>query len=254
MYPIYALWAHPRSMSTAIERLMRARGDLDCLHEPFLHDYYLNRRQGPDLPHFRPDPAAPQTYKQIRDDILARADAGPVFFKDMAYYVMPHILEDAGFLARLTPVFLIRDPHATIASYYRLDPQVSSEEIGLVSLHRLFQAVARRDGAAPPVLRAEAVQQDPQGLIGALWARLGLAPAAGAFNWRDAAVPEDWNYVAGWHDAVSASAGIRPPEPDRAERDRARFARLCLAAPHLNRYLESHMPAYRALAEHVLRP
>jgi hypothetical protein len=28
MHPIIALWSHPRSMSTANERLMRVRGDL----------------------------------------------------------------------------------------------------------------------------------------------------------------------------------------------------------------------------------
>ena len=42
-HPIIALWSHPRSMSTAFERIMRARGDLDCLHEPFMYDYYINR-------------------------------------------------------------------------------------------------------------------------------------------------------------------------------------------------------------------
>ena len=38
-HPIIALWSHPRSMSTAFERIMRSRGDLDCLHEPFMYDY-----------------------------------------------------------------------------------------------------------------------------------------------------------------------------------------------------------------------
>jgi len=30
-------------MSTAIERIMRERGDLECLHEPFQHYYYLQK-------------------------------------------------------------------------------------------------------------------------------------------------------------------------------------------------------------------
>ena len=51
MNPIVFLWAHPRSMSTAIERVMRERGDFECLHEPFLHHYYLERSNKP-LPHF----------------------------------------------------------------------------------------------------------------------------------------------------------------------------------------------------------
>jgi hypothetical protein len=43
-------------MSTAIERVMRERGDFDCLHEPFLRCYYLMRvnleRVNKPLPHF----------------------------------------------------------------------------------------------------------------------------------------------------------------------------------------------------------
>ena len=31
-HPLIALWSHPRSMSTATERIMRERGDLDCAH------------------------------------------------------------------------------------------------------------------------------------------------------------------------------------------------------------------------------
>ena len=48
MNPIIFLCAHPRSMSTAIERIMRERGDLDCLHEPFLHYYYFWQTLGLD--------------------------------------------------------------------------------------------------------------------------------------------------------------------------------------------------------------
>jgi hypothetical protein len=55
MNPIIFLWAHPRSMSTAIER-----GDFDCLHEPFLRYYYLEcvnlERVNKLLPHCQSTP------------------------------------------------------------------------------------------------------------------------------------------------------------------------------------------------------
>jgi hypothetical protein len=60
MNPIIFLWAHPRSMSTAIERVMRERCDFDCLHEPFLRYYYLQRvnpeRVNQPLPHCQSAP------------------------------------------------------------------------------------------------------------------------------------------------------------------------------------------------------
>ncbi len=50
-HPIFVLWSHPRSMSTATERIMRERGDLDCAHEPFIYDYYVHRKIRV-MPHF----------------------------------------------------------------------------------------------------------------------------------------------------------------------------------------------------------
>ena len=43
MNKIVALWAVPRSTSTAFEWMMRQRGDLDCLHEPFGEAWYQGK-------------------------------------------------------------------------------------------------------------------------------------------------------------------------------------------------------------------
>lgn len=40
---IIALWIHPRSNSTAFERVMTERKDLKILHEPFAYFYYVNQ-------------------------------------------------------------------------------------------------------------------------------------------------------------------------------------------------------------------
>ena len=40
MEKILALWAVPRSTSTAFEWMMRMRGDFECLHEPFGEVWY----------------------------------------------------------------------------------------------------------------------------------------------------------------------------------------------------------------------
>ena len=55
---ILALWCHPRSVSTAFERVMRERGDLGVLHEPFMYDYYLNQTSR-IFADFTPEPGHP---------------------------------------------------------------------------------------------------------------------------------------------------------------------------------------------------
>ncbi len=251
MFPIIALWSHPRSMSTAIERVMRARGDCRCFHEPFIYDYYVHhgvRR----IPHFVVDPAQPRSYPEIRAHLLAAAEKQTVFLKDMSYYVVPALFDDLDFARRITHAFLIRDPLAAIHSYFKLDPGLTLEEIGLEAQWRHFAWLESELGQAPPVLEAEAVRQDPQGLLGAFWRRVGLPPAPQAFDWQPAKTPEDWSQVAGWHGKVADSHGIEPPRADETERRREAFEAAVLTAPRLRDFLDHHKPFHEKLRRHAL--
>ena len=250
MHPIIALWAHPRSMSTATERIMRERGDLDCAHEPFMYDYYVHRAAG-RMPHFDVQPDHPVAYEEIRDMLLKRAEVGAVFFKDMAYYVTPYLLEDAGFRDRVRHVFLIRDPRAALASYHRLDAAFSQEEAGIAAQWELYDGL-RAAGCDPVVIRAEDIRNDPRGMMRALWARIGLADAPQAFDWSEQ-VPEDWAQVGTWHGQASRSTGIRPMEPDHAEKAQAKFEAAAATTLHLRDYLAHHQPFYDRLSAQALR-
>lgn len=252
MYPIYALWAHPRSMSTAIERIMRERGDLDCAHEPFMYDYYLHRRAAGLTPHFDAEPDHPRSYEDIRAMLLRRADAEPVFIKDMSYYVFPHILEDSELMARLRNAFLIRRPQASLVSYFRIDPDFSSQEAGLDAQWHHFQALQAQSGTAPPVIRAEDVRANPRGVIGRLWSVLGLSPCDSAFDWQGAPAPKDWEQVGGWHGTAMATTGILPPGEDVEIEETRRFEAAAAQAPHLRDYLQTHQHAYAKLSDFAL--
>ena len=244
MNKIIALWSHPRSMSTATERVMRERGDLWCAHEPFMYDYYVHRRVA-RMPHFEVQPDHPVRYEDIRDMLVARAEDEPVFFKDMAYYVMPRILSDPEFVQRLTHVFLIRSPVASILSYYKLDPGVTAEEVGVEAQWQLYEALSGM-GADPVVIEAEAVQSDAHGVMSALWQRIGLPFRAEAFEWQEA-VPEDWEQVGNWHGQASNSTGIRPIDSGETARKEREFEVLRQSVPQLGAFLEQHESCYRRL-------
>lgn len=253
MNPIIVLWCHPRSMSTVIERVMRERGDCTCFHEPFLHHYYIDRAVR-DLPHFDVDPATPTTYAEIRDGLLAAAQQGAVFVKDMSYYVVPTLFDDAEFAARVTHSFLIRDPVASILSHHKLDPGVTREEIGLEAQWRHVSWLIETTGETPVVVEAESVQRDAQAIIGAYWRRIGLPLVADAFEWSSDDIPDDWRQVAGWHETVSTSGAIRDYSADDAAAHRAEFEAAAAAAPQLWDYLAHHQPFYEKLRALALRP
>ncbi|MFT3988122.1 hypothetical protein [Aestuariivirga sp.] len=245
-HPIIALWSHPRSMSTAFERIMRARGDLTCLHEPFMYDYYINRAKK-QMPHFDAMDDHPRSYDAIRDMIIRKAEQGPVFFKDMSYYVIPHMLEDDAFLRRVTHSFLIRDPRASITSYAKLDPDFTSEELGYEAQWRHIEGLAGKTERPPVIVLSERVQVDPQGEMHRYWQGVGLSDKPEALHWGDD-VPKDWQQVASWHANASSSKTVQPLTPEKRKEIEAEFEKLAAAQPRFRQMFAQHVPFYEKLA------
>lgn len=248
MNPIVILWAHPRSMSTALERVMRERGDFECLHEPFLRYYYLEREKK-ELPHFDTKGGHPVSYADTRNMILTRAEETPVFAKDMSYYVIPELLEDVEFCRHVRHCFLIRNPLRSIMSYYKLDHTVSNDEIGLEAQWQHLRGLEKMGIDNSVVIEAEAVQTDTAGTMRLFWETLGLEFRAQALSWQTESVPQDWQYVEGWHASVSESGGIRQEDREAEVETEAEFEALCEVAPQLREFLDHHKPFYRQLQD-----
>lgn len=165
---IHALWCHPRSVSTAFERIMRERGDLAVLHEPFMYHHYLTQSDRM-FPHFRSEPGHPQTYADIRAHILETAKQAPVFFKDMAYYVANDLPADIAVMSEVTHASLVRDPAEEALPYQKRDPAFTQAELGHEAQHRLY-SVLTAAGHKPLVVTADQVRRarrDASSLLGA---------------------------------------------------------------------------------------
>lgn len=249
MNKIIALWSHPRSMSTATERIMRERGDLTCFHEPFMYDYYVNRKAS-KMPHFDVDPAHPVSYEAIRDSLLQQATTNTVFIKDMSYYVVDRITTDQRIAPYLINCFLIRDPLAAITSYARLDEELTLEEVGLEAQWQHFHALCTA-ASKPVVLDADDIRTTPKELISRWWQLIGLPPCDQAFAWTSN-TPEDWKQVGNWHQNASTSTQIRPPDHREKKQQLQTFKSLSLDRPQLEDYLQHHQPFYDKLTEHKL--
>ena len=249
MNPIIALWCHPRSMSTSVERIMRERGNLNCLHEPFMYHYYLNQRHR-DMPYFEPKQDHPVTYEGVRDMIMAKAQSSPVFFKDMAYYINSDIIADSKFCKSVTHCFLIRNPAAAIASYYTLDNEVTLPEIGIEAQWEVYSHLID-SGIKPVVIESESIRKDPRSAVNSWWKTIDLASDDSAFEWGDES-PEDWQQVKTWHQESMGSTSIHPWTEEDAQKEKERFTAAAGEAPQLRVYLEHHMPFYERLKNESL--
>jgi len=249
MHKIVALWCHPRSMSTSVERLMRERGDFECLHEPFMYHYYLNQKHRA-MPYFEPKPDHPVTYDAVRDMIFDKVASSPVFFKDMAYYIERDIVTDASLTKFATHCFLIRNPQAAIASYYKLDKAVTQAEIGIEAQWRVYNYLVE-SGNKPVVIQAESIRKDAHAAVKYWWDSIGLTHKDSAFEWSQHS-PKDWEQVKGWHQESIQSTSIRPWTESEIQNATDRFEVAANEAPHLRTYLAHHKPYYDRLKDAAL--
>ena len=246
-HPIIVLWAHPRSMSTALERVMRERGDCTCLHEPFMYYYYVHLARK-TMPGFHIEAERPTTFEAITAMLFKEAEAKMVFSKDMGYYVLPEITKWSDLATAITHVMLIRDPRKSILSYFKLDPDLQCEEIGLESQWRLYQWIEERSRIPPLVVEAEHIQQNPETEIARLWRKIGISHMPHAFNWDANKTPSDWRQVGLWHAKTQAEDSIRTDTSTEAEIQRS-FDEAAGKRPALKNYLDHHWPFYLKLRD-----
>ena len=214
-----------------------------------MYHHYLSQ-DSRDMPFFEPQPDHPQRYEDVRQMIMEKARTSPVFFKDMAYYIDDVLSDDPEFYRAITHCFLIRNPKASIASYYRLDNNVTLTEIGIEAQWTLYTQLVSA-GIKPVVIEAEAIRQDARTVVSHWWHAMGLDTPDAVFEW-DGKPPEDWQQVAAWHQSVMASTTIRPWSAEDAMQEDQRFNDLLTEAPYLNDYLEHHLPYYEKLKAELL--
>lgn len=248
MHKIIALWAVPRSTSTAFEWMMRQRGDLDCLHEPFGEAWYQG--EDPLWPRFRQGDKVTRglTLESVWQDIQDRATKGPVFLKDFPHYI--NHMWDADFLAQFTHAFLIRDPAKTITSMYAKWPDFDELEVGFPEQRALFDLLTALNGAPPPVIDSDDLLEDPEAMTEAFCQAVGIPYIAEALSWPAGGDPSahSWWDGGSFHANLARSTGlVRQPRsyveidaaPERVQRVYRRMK------PHYDRLFAHRLFAQR---------
>lgn len=217
MHKIIALWAVPRSTSTAFEWMMRQRGDLDCLHEPFGEAWYQG--EDPLWPRFSEgDKTTPGlTLESVWEDLQTRADKGPVFIKDFPHYI--NHLWDPDFLAHFTHAFLIRDPAKTLTSMYNKWPDFDELEVGFPEQRALFDLLSALTGRPPPVIDSDDLLEHPEAITRAFCAAVDIPFIAEALSWEAGGDPSahSWWDGGSFHANLAQSTGLVPQQRQYVE-------------------------------------
>jgi len=232
-----ALWAVPRSLSTAFERSFVERDDLEVLHEPFSASYYYGEDRLSDR-YSDVESEAEYNYDRVMADVL-RPRQKRVFLKDMAYHAKAVMGPD--FISNFVNTFIMRDPKYVLSSLHKMWPDFTLEETGYEELYWAFR-YATEAGEDPVVVDAMTFSEDPVGILSAYCERVGLPFRPEALSWEPGEV-EEWKRWEGWHGAAQRSTGIK-----RAER------RDPALPEELEGAYEHCLPYYYTLAAHTLSP
>jgi len=243
MHKILALWATPRSTSTAFEWMMRMRGDMTCFHEPFGEAWY----QGEDAlwPRIKPDSPriADLTFDTVWEKLRMAATRGPVFSKDFPHYI-EHLWTDE-FLSHFDHSFLIRDPAKVATSMYKHWPDFVLKEIAFVEQRQLFDHIVDQTGRVPPVIDSDDLLENPHGMTKAYCDAAGIPFIADALSWKPGDRQEvSWYDGGSWHEHLRNSNGLKP-QPRK-------YIDIAKAPDRVQEIYEIVVPHYEHIYQHRL--
>ncbi len=210
--PPIVLWAVPRSVSTAFERVMRARGDLVVFSEPFSASYYFSEGRVSDR-FAEPTPPSAHGWTRVAQELVAATEEGTVFVKDMAYHVSPCLGPEL--VASFQNTFIVRHPARTLGSLKRLLPDFTPEEAGFEQQYRLMRLALEASRDELIVIEGEDLRRSPAAVVEDYCRRVGLSFVPESLRWQ-AGLLADWRRWEEWHGDIAESTGIRPPRGSRA--------------------------------------
>jgi Sulfotransferase domain len=231
-----ALWAVPRSISTAFERVFVERYDFEVLHEPFSASYYHSEGRISDR-YADEEPKAEHDYERVMAKILEPREKR-VFVKDMAYHAKGLI--SSRFAASFSNTFIIRDPKYVIASLHKMWPDFTLEETGFEQIYNLFRYATEVNREDVVVVDAMTFSENPEGILATYCEHLGVPFDPDSLLWAPREVRR-WDSWEGWHEAAQRSTGIK-----RAERKDPELS------GRLQEAYEYCLPYYYALAAHAI--
>lgn len=236
------MWSGPRNLSTALMRSFGNRADTVVVDEPFYAHYLAQTglaHPGRDevIAHHETD------WRRAAESLHAPLPKGASvhYQKHMAHHLLPTM--GRAWLGGLTHVFLLRDPADMLRSLgHKLD-EVRIEDTGLPQQLEIFEKVRREQSETPPVIDADDLLDDPQGVLQALCAAIGIAFDAAMLHWPAGRRSTDGVWAKYWYDNVERSTSFVRWPKNKAP----------LAAPLAPLEREAR-PLYEAMYGHRLAP
>ena len=252
-HKIQILMTVPRTVSTAFEKSMWARGDHKVFHEPwcatFLNNAGLLSEKPPE------ELVEAKNYEGVKALFYRYAETKPVFVKDMFFAVKNELLQDEALLSDPDVILtiLIRDPALSIESFFlkmneKKVPEHSEEDTRLVFCYDFLVQLAEKyralRGVYPIIVEAEELCANPYSAMESFCQQAGISFMPEALAWEKGFL-EEWQHIARWHtDAANSEAFFIPKRTVNGTRFSAVPEEY---VPALEAVYQEQMPSYAKL-------
>lgn len=193
----------PRSVSTAFEKMMAHSNCFNVVSEPFIDIYKKSIISKQDF-----EIAQREFYGKCQL-LIEQSDERPVFVKDMAYHALPFLTDE--FLNLVHNTFLIRDPHLSIPSLYKMRAEYSEDQTGFEGQYKLFKKIQDLTGERPLVIDSENLTRDPESIVSSYFQHIGYKMPNDVLSWPPGA-REEWADRETWHvEAINSRGFVMQP-------------------------------------------
>ena len=201
------MWSSPRNLSTAMMRSFGARADCAVSDEPFYANYLTvsgitHPMQEEVLAAHEADP------EKVIAHITGPAPGGASLWyqKHMPHhFYQPNVRRD--WLGACRHAILIRAPERVAASFDAKRPAPTLDDLSVPQLDQLDAEITALIGHPPPVIEAEDVRADPEGILRALCAALEIDFDPAMLSWPAGRRESDGVWGAHWYKSVENSTG-----------------------------------------------
>jgi len=202
------IWSSPRNVSTAFMYAFAQRADMTVVDEP-LYAHFLSKTDT-EAAH----PGIAEILRVMENDgaqvvhAMQHKDFSKphVLFKQMTHHL---IQLDLSFLLEMENVLLIRSPKRIIASYAKVIPNPSIQDVGIKMQYDLFQQLSKA-GKVATVVDAKELLLNPEKVLTLLCSELEIPFDSNMLQWKKGARPEDGCWAKYWYANVHNSTGFMP--------------------------------------------
>jgi len=203
-HKLLVMWAPPRSLSTAFLRVMKARGDLEILHEPLCDIVACGTHE-----HRRADGGREilSSVAELFEYVSSLRTHRAVFIKETCEFDYEAHLLGSAYMQQARHIFLLRDPARAINSHFHINPQLTSDEVGYRHLDRLLERVREQAQLLPVFIEAERLSQDPASVVERFCRQVGLPYLPESLSWEKGHL-DLWRRTRHWHLEAAESTNI----------------------------------------------